>query len=112
MISETTTDGTPVCVTGDQLAVLLAGASAANLSSTAAQPGPNATSTLPGSVTQNRAVSATPGTPPASHVNGDNPAIIHITYADPGATITGPTAHLNLGTRELVIPKTPLVVPY
>ncbi|MBI5004346.1 tail fiber domain-containing protein [Candidatus Kaiserbacteria bacterium] len=38
-------------------------------------------------------------TPPIIEINGANPAVIHIgdTYADLGATITGPTDSLNLG---------------
>jgi hypothetical protein len=43
-------------------------------------------------VTQNAST-----TPPTIAINGDNPAVIHVgdTYADPDATITGPTADLN-----------------
>ena len=45
-------DGTPVCVTGDQLAALLAGnGNGGNQSPSAAQPSPAATSSLPESVT-------------------------------------------------------------
>ena len=42
--------------------------------------------------------------PPVIHINGDNPAIIHVgdTYSDLGATITGPTADLNLGIHTFV----------
>jgi hypothetical protein len=56
-----------------------------------------------GSVTQNGAASRTAGTPPVIQINGDNPAIIHIgdTYADLGATITGPTPDLSLGVLYL-----------
>jgi surface protein with Ig-like domain len=48
--------------------------------------------------------SATPApdtAPPTIAINGTNPAIIHIgdSYADLGATITGPQADLNLGIR-------------
>jgi Chaperone of endosialidase/Domain of unknown function (DUF5011) len=98
-------DGAAVCVTSDQLAALLAaGASGGNQSSGAAQPGPDGTSTLPGSVTQNTAASTTPGTPPVIQINGDNPAIIRIgdAYADLGATITGPQADLNLGIKTFL----------
>lgn len=40
-------------------------------------------------------------TPPAIHINGDNPAIVQVgdTYNDLGATITGPQADLNLGIK-------------
>jgi hypothetical protein len=94
-------NGAAVCVTSDQLAALLAGASGTNQSPAAAQPGPNATSTLPGSVTQNGAASTTA---PTIAINGDNPAIIHVgdTYADLGATITGPQADLNLGIKTFL----------
>jgi hypothetical protein len=97
-------DGTRVCVTNDQLAALLAGASGGNQSPAAAQPSPDATSTLPGSVTQNGSASSTPGTPPVIQVNGTNPAIIHVgdTYADLGATIAGPQADLNLGIKTFL----------
>jgi hypothetical protein len=54
-------------------------------------------------VTQNGAASATPA-PPVIQINGDNPAIIHVgdTYADPGATITGPQADLNVDIRTFL----------
>jgi len=43
-------------------------------------------------------------TPPVIEINGDNPAIIQVgaTYNDLGATITGPTADLNLGIETFV----------
>ncbi|MGC9602458.1 MAG: tail fiber domain-containing protein, partial [Minisyncoccia bacterium] len=43
-------------------------------------------------------------TPPVIQINGDNPAIIQVgsTYADLGATITGPQADLNLGIQTFV----------
>jgi hypothetical protein len=45
--------------------------------------------------------STTSDTPPVIQINRGNPAIIHVgdTYADLGATITGPQADLNLGIR-------------
>jgi hypothetical protein len=49
--------------------------------------------------------SSTPaGVPPTIVVAGANPAIIHIgdSYADLGATITGPKADLNLGLKYLL----------
>jgi hypothetical protein len=41
-------------------------------------------------------------TPPELQVNGDNPAYIQVggSYTDLGATITGPTADLNVTSRE------------
>jgi Domain of unknown function (DUF5011) len=55
-------------------------------------------------VTQNGAASTTSGAPPVIQVNGDSPAIIHVgdTYADLGATITGPQADLNLGIKTFL----------
>jgi Domain of unknown function (DUF5011) len=55
-------------------------------------------------VTQNGAASTTPGTPPVIQINGSNPATIHVgdTYADLGATITGPMADLNLGIKTVL----------
>jgi hypothetical protein len=43
-------------------------------------------------------------TPPVIQINGDNPATIQVgaTYTDLGATITGPTADLNLGITTYV----------
>jgi len=39
--------------------------------------------------------------PPIIQINGDNPAIVQVgaSYTDLGATITGPTADLNLGIK-------------
>jgi hypothetical protein len=46
----------------------------------------------------------TSGGPPIITINGGNPATILVgsTYADLGATITGPTADLNLGISTLL----------
>jgi hypothetical protein len=76
-------DGTEVCLSGDQLAAALASGGAASATS----PSENATTA--------------PNTPPTITVNGDNPAIIHVgdTYSDLGATIEGPQADLNLGIK-------------
>ena len=43
-------------------------------------------------------------TPPVIQINGANPATINVgdTYSDLGATITGPTADLNLGIQTFV----------
>jgi surface protein with Ig-like domain len=43
-------------------------------------------------------------TPPIIQINGDNPTIINVgdTYADLGATITGPQADLNLGIKTFL----------
>ena len=84
------TDGTSVCVTGDELAAFLAQAGgaatpgAASLSVPAAgSPGPtNAASTT-------AIVAAGEGQPPVIQINGENPAIVSVgdTYNDLGATI-------------------------
>ena len=81
-------NGSPVCVTGDQLAALLAGEEASTIQTDAAVPTAataNATTTIDKS--------------PIIQINGDNPAIVQVgdSYQDLGATITGPTADLNLG---------------
>jgi hypothetical protein len=48
--------------------------------------------------------STTPGTPPVIQVTGNNPAVLHVgdTYADLGATITGPRSDLNLSIRTVL----------
>ena len=84
-------DGTNVCVSGDHLATLLASAGQSPAASSSSPPTP-ATSD-----------SAT-NTPPVISINGNNPAHINIgdTYADLGATITGPEADLNLGIKTFL----------
>jgi hypothetical protein len=81
------------CVTPEEFQAMVA-------ASNAAQPGggPRATVAAPSSS------SAATDTPPVIHINGDNPAIIHIgdSYSDLGATINGPTADLNLDIRTFV----------
>ncbi len=78
--------GAPICITGDQLAALLA---ADNQTQSAAQPGPAGGSNPPESVTQNSA-STTATIPPTITINGDNPAVIEVgdSYADLGATVS------------------------
>jgi hypothetical protein len=48
--------------------------------------------------------SAASAAAPTIAINGANPAVIHVgdTYADPGPTITGPTADLNLGIKTFL----------
>jgi hypothetical protein len=85
-------DGTPVCVTGDQLAAVLAGASTA--SSVPANSGSSSNSATPDA-------SATPDTtPPTITINGGNPAHISVgsSYADLGATVTD-NVDKNLGLK-------------
>jgi hypothetical protein len=88
-------DGTPLCITGDQLAAVLASQQISNptpptISGTSTPPSPSAGDAS--------------NTPPVIHINGTNPAIIKVgdTYGDLGATITGPTADLNLDIRTFV----------
>jgi hypothetical protein len=80
-------DGSPVCVNGDQLAALLASENQSSAGGTS-------------SVSVSNSTSAT-DTPPVIQINGDNPAIVQVgaSYADLGATITGPQADLNLGIQ-------------
>jgi len=90
-------DGTPVCVTGDQLAALLAAnGNGGNQFPSGAQPSPAATTSLPKSVTQNSAST----TPPTITINGNNPMTINVgdTYADLGATVTD-NVDQNLGLK-------------
>lgn len=84
-------DGSSICVTGDQLASAVAGGVSTNSS---ASGGPS------GSVD----VSSTSTTPPVIEVIGNNPATVNVgdTYSDLGAKITGPTADLNLGIHTFV----------
>jgi hypothetical protein len=81
-------DGSQFCVTGDELAAMAAGTPSSGVASGGAGGSP---------------ARATSG-PPIITVNGANPALIQIneTYADLGATITGPTADLNLGIHTFV----------
>jgi LysM repeat protein len=77
-------DGAPVCITGDQLAAVLASANQSTGGGSPASSNANPASTLP-----------------VITVNGNNPAIVQVgdTYSDLGATITGPQADLNLGIQ-------------
>ena len=72
-----------MCVTGDQLAAVLAGGNQPPVQISAP--------TLP-------TISGT-STPPTINIQGDNPAIIQVgdTYSDLGATVTGPAQDINLG---------------
>ena len=106
-------NGSTICITGDQLATLLAtqgssgSATGSNQSPAAAQPSPSDASTTTESVTQNSA-STTPTIPPTITINGDNPAIIEVgdTYADLGATVTdtgpGQAGDPNLGYQTFL----------
>jgi len=76
-------DGTPVCINGDQLAAVLANANQTAASSPAVD-----------------APSAPDTTPPTITIAGDNPATIHIgdTYNDLGASVTD-NVDQNLGLK-------------
>lgn len=84
-------DGTQICITGDQLAALVA------------QAGEGSGVSDEGGSVSNSADDAT-DTPPQIQINGDNPAIIQVgaTYNDLGATIEGPQQDLNLGIQTFV----------
>src|SRR5581483_3098198 len=91
-------DGTPVCITGDQLASVLASAG----ESVATSSGMN-TSVATTTIANTSDASSTIGAP-AVEINGNNPASIHVgdAYNDLGATITGPERDLNLGVQTFV----------
>jgi Domain of unknown function (DUF5011) len=82
-------DSTEVCITGDQLALVLANSSTQQTVQIGAPTPPIISGT---------------STPPSITINGSNPAVIHTgdSYADLGATITGPTADLNLGIKTIL----------
>ena len=91
-VGDNPSDPNPVCVSKSQLAALLA--SEENQSSAdGSSPAPSSNST-----------SAATDTPPVIQIDGDNPAIVQVgaTYNDLGATITGPSADLNLGIQTYV----------
>jgi hypothetical protein len=113
-ISDGPNDPAPLCLTKTQLAALLsqtasaqtsesAISTASNISGSSVQ---NPTPTLPGSVTSATSSdqSKATDTSPQIQINGDNPAIVQVgaTYQDLGATITGPTADLNLGIKTFL----------
>ncbi|MDO8878378.1 MAG: DUF5011 domain-containing protein [Pseudolabrys sp.] len=82
-------DGTPVCVTGDQLAAALGGTSAG---SSGGSSDPSDSGDTP--------TRAPDTTPPTITINGDNPAHINVgdTYADLGASVTD-NIDQNLGLK-------------
>jgi hypothetical protein len=90
-------DGTEVCVNGDQLAALLSGQSAV-----ASSGGGGEGATIAASASSSS--SAASSSPPVLQINGDNPATIVVgaTYSDLGATITAPAADTNLDIKVAV----------
>jgi hypothetical protein len=97
-------DSTETCVTGDQLKSVLAGSAAAGapVIGGAAPSGSSALGAQTDATTTT--TSANDNEPPVIHINGNNPAEVNVgdTYADLGATITSPTADLNLGIHLYV----------
>jgi len=96
-----TSGGTAVCITGDQLAAILA----ATGQTSSTQPSGQGSGSVGEQATSSE-------TPPVIQVNGDNPAIVQVgaNYNDLGATITGPQADLNLGITTYLNgqPETPI----
>jgi hypothetical protein len=93
-------DPAPVCVTKAQLTALLSQSSSQSFANPS--PATSTSSTDPtASGTPWTIASTSPAIPPVLSINGDNPAIIHVgdTYADLGATITGPQADKNLDIK-------------
>jgi endosialidase-like protein/surface protein with Ig-like domain len=86
-----TSSGTPVCVTGDQLAAILASANQSPIGGSSAS-------------SNGGIVSLTSDASPIIQINGDNPAYINVgdSYTDLGATITGPQVDLNLGINTFL----------
>jgi len=78
-------DGTPVCITGDQLAAVV-----------------SASPSVPVSAPSPIVISGT-STPPSITIEGDNPAIVQIgdTYTDPGAIVIDSLGH-DLSYRDFV----------
>jgi hypothetical protein len=88
-VTDGPSDQSPICVSKAQLAALLAGSSQQTVQIGAPTP---------------PVISGTSTPPPTITINGSNPATIRIgdTYVDLGATITGPTADLNLGIKTFL----------
>ena len=86
------------CVTEAQFKAMVAAANASPSS------GERSTSSPSGASSSDSSATTTPATPPIIQINGTNPAIIQIgaSYADLGATITGPQADLNLGIKRFL----------
>ena len=96
-VTDSPTDSSPLCLTKSQLAGLLSQSAAFSLSTSATS------STSPQASNSGNTGNGN-STPPVISINGANPATITVgtTYADLGATITGPQADLNLGLTIVV----------
>ncbi len=106
-------DGT--CISKTQLAAILASANQSTTNGgSSAQPSQNATAGTAGASAASSSASNTISTPPIIQINGNNPAIVQVgvSYADLGATITGPQADLNLDINTFVngAPMNPIVI--
>jgi hypothetical protein len=91
------------CVTPAQFQTMVAAANQSSVSQSS-QFGSSGQSTATASSSSDSSA-----TPPVLQVNGDNPAIVQVgaTYADLGATITGPQQDLNLGIQAIVDGRAP-----
>jgi hypothetical protein len=98
-------DGTRVCVTGDQLAAILSGqtASAAASQTVGGNSSSNSSST-PTTISTSTTPTTASDAAPVISINGNNPATVKVgdSYADLGATITGPQADLKLGIKTFL----------
>jgi len=97
----TKSDGTPVCVTGDQLAALLDQTASAQTPESVSSSASNGSESSFQNSSSTSPISVSSTTPPIIQINGDNPAIVQVgdSYNDLGATITAPQADLNLGIQ-------------
>jgi surface protein with Ig-like domain len=99
-------DGTETCVTGDQLKSMLAGSAAAGALNNGSQSGAPASvsANFGGDAGSSTTTAPVVNSPPTLIVNGNDPATVQVgvSYADLGATITGPQADLNLGIHIYV----------
>ena len=93
-------DGSLECLTGDQLAAVVT-ATGQTLRQSSTE-GTAPTRTEPAAT--DNATSSVLTAPPMISISGNNPAHINVgdTYADLGATITGPEADLNLGIKTFL----------
>jgi hypothetical protein len=110
----TKSNGTPVCVTGDQLAALLGAAETPATSKSVSSSGAGnlTNSGNPDNLSGQDANSSSAATPlvvsnvepPVIQINGENPAHVTVgaTYQDLGAIITAPEADKNLAIKTFL----------
>ena len=96
-VTDSPSDSSPLCLTKPQVAALLSQAGASSLPT-------SVTSSSGSQVTNSGNPGNTNSTPPVITITGANPATIPTgtTYADLGATISGPQADLNLGLTLVI----------